>query len=206
VFYDGERADGVSLFSKPSAGGDEFEVSRQVPATAEMSDCSATHCVMGAWRPEAGTNFDLLSVRLSDGAVQPFAATPADENDARISPDGRFVAYVVNMGGRDEVFVRPFPSGSGQWQLSAGGGEAPSWSRDGRTLYFLTASDIVALPIATASGFSPGTPRVIASRKVGSPGAPLEISGAQVTPDGRILAAVSRATSAATYRLVLNWR
>jgi eukaryotic-like serine/threonine-protein kinase len=206
VFYTADRPDGVSLFAKAATGGEEVLFSHALPLDAGLNDCASAYCLIGAWRPEAGTNYDLLTVRLSDGAVQPFAATEADENDARISPDGRFVAYDVAQAGQSEIFVRPFPAGSGLWQISAGGGSAPSWSPDGRTLYFLTAKDVVGVPISNAGGFSPGTPRVVMPRMVGSPAAPQQIAYAMAAPDGRILAAISRAAAAsAPYRLVINW-
>jgi Tol biopolymer transport system component len=57
----------------------------------------------------------------------------------RISPDGRFVVYISNPSGRDEVFVRPFnPAAAADaaaaepWQVSDQGGIGmPFWRRDG---------------------------------------------------------------------------
>ena len=40
--------------------------------------------------------------------------------------------------GRDEVYVRGFPSGEGKWLISANGGTRPSWRRDGRELFYMS--------------------------------------------------------------------
>ena len=53
-----------------------------------------------------------------------------------VSPDGRWIAYESRETGRHEVYVRPFPTGSGQVQISPDGGDDPQWSPDGRKLYY----------------------------------------------------------------------
>jgi serine/threonine-protein kinase len=63
------------------------------------------------------------------GDVRAFLSSPANERDARFSPDGRFVAYGSDESGRAEIYVRPFPGPGGRWQVSTGGGSAPQWSR-----------------------------------------------------------------------------
>ncbi len=45
---------------------------------------------------------------------------PFGKRDAVVSPDGRWIAYISNEGGENSVFVRPFPSGEGRWQISSG--------------------------------------------------------------------------------------
>jgi Tol biopolymer transport system component len=55
-----------------------------------------------------------------------------------LSPDGRWLAYVSDLSGRDEVYVSPFPDvASGRWRVSTEGGVGPLWSRDGTELFFL---------------------------------------------------------------------
>ena len=60
---------------------------------------------------ESGLDLGLLSV--ADGSVSPLIATPFNELNADISPDGRYVAYESDESGRFEVYVRPFPATSG---------------------------------------------------------------------------------------------
>jgi eukaryotic-like serine/threonine-protein kinase len=71
--------------------------------------------------------------------VTPLLHTRFDERMGQVSPDGRFLAYVSNESGRDDVFVVSFPSVSEKWPISSGGGTAPRWRRDGKELFYLAA-------------------------------------------------------------------
>jgi serine/threonine protein kinase len=199
-------ANSVQLMSKALAGGDERIVARKLPVTAGLLSCSADYCMLSAWQPEAGTNYDLLAVRLSDGVVVPAVASAADENNGRLSPDGKLLAYALEQNGEENVFVRTFPSGSGLWQVSTGGGHEPVWSRDGRELYYLSDRDLIAVKISMHGGFTAGPPRVVRSRSLAAADGSLRMQHAQVAPDGRVLAEMPRTSDAgALYRLMLNW-
>ena len=87
-----------------------------------------------------------------------FLATPRQEGAAKFSPDGRFVAYCSDESGRFEVYVRPFPEGAGKWQVSTNGGTQPRWSRDGKELFYVEGSILMAVPLKTAPSFSVSTP------------------------------------------------
>jgi Tol biopolymer transport system component len=205
VYYLTVLPGGGQLMAK-TLGGDETLAARNVPAGSELQDCSRDYCLLAIWRPAAGTNYDLLRVRLADGAIEPAVATAADENDGRLSPDGTLLAYALQEGGLENIFVQTFPAGSGKWQVTTAGGHAPFWSRDGRTLYFLTNDLVVGGEVSTRGGFSIGEPVTIARRRpTGSPAAP-PLRYADIAADGRVLAEVPRApTSVTPYRLVLNW-
>jgi len=83
-------------------------------------------------------SFDILVMRLgSDTTLRPLLAESYDELEPRLSPDGRWLAYVSRETGDREIFVRPFPNvDEGKWQISQGGGTDPLWSRDGKELFF----------------------------------------------------------------------
>ena len=75
-----------------------------------------------------------------------------DQDQARLSPDGRWVAYVSNESGRREVLVRPFAlvssnigeSAEASVMVSKSGGTAPRWRGDGKELFFVTREGAVA--------------------------------------------------------------
>ena len=64
------------------------------------------------------------------------------------SPDGRWLAYYSNESGRNEVYVRQFPSPGGRWQISSGGGTYPTWSRTKRELFYSLNGRIMVVPFA----------------------------------------------------------
>lgn len=61
-------------------------------------------------------------------------------DEARFSPDGKWVAYHAAQKATPDVFVTPFPATSERLQISTSGGVQPRWSPDGRELFFLDLS------------------------------------------------------------------
>ncbi len=83
-----------------------------------------------------------------------FLASAANERNPKISPDGRYLAYQSDESGRDEIYVRPFPSGGGKWQASVNGGTAPRWRGDGRELYYVEGETLMAVSVASEPAFT----------------------------------------------------
>jgi Tol biopolymer transport system component len=75
-----------------------------------------------------------------DRTPAPFLQSPFNVLQGRLSPDSRWMAYVSNESGRNEVYVRPFPSGEGKRQISLNGGSDPAWRGDGGELFYLAAN------------------------------------------------------------------
>jgi len=103
---------------------------------------------------------DIVGIRVDgDTTPMPLVATPKTELQPMVSRDGRWLAYASNESGAAEVYVRPFPETAGsRWQVSNGGGDQPTWSADGRELYYLAPSArLMAVPVRTAGGFAIGT-------------------------------------------------
>ena len=86
-------------------------------------------------KPEA--DYDLMVLRLNGPSQpEPLVQTPADERNAEISPDGRWLAYESSTTRRSQIYVRPFPNvGDGEYQVSTDGGRTPVWAPNGRELY-----------------------------------------------------------------------
>jgi serine/threonine-protein kinase len=80
---------------------------------------------------------------------------PYDEKAPALSPDGRWLAYVSNESGRDEVYVRPFPDvDGGKWQVSRNGGNEPLWAHSGRELFYRRfRSALVAVSVSSGAAF-----------------------------------------------------
>jgi eukaryotic-like serine/threonine-protein kinase len=75
----------------------------------------------------------------------------------KISPDGRWMAYISNESGKVEVYVRPFPDvNKGKWQVSISGGYDPLWSQDGRELFYRKGDTVMAVAVQTETTFKPG--------------------------------------------------
>ena len=120
-----------ALFQKPLAGTSAEKPLGQVQAGFPL-DWSRD----GQRLLYSNTNGDLYI--LSGGKVEPFTQTTAAENHGQFSPDGKWIVYDSNESGRQEVWMQPYPSTGGKFQISTAGGFMPRWSADGKALYFIT--------------------------------------------------------------------
>jgi Tol biopolymer transport system component len=105
--------------------------------------CPKSPCQPSDWSPDG--RFLVLTVgRMdvwtmpvgSEGQAQPLLTESFAERDARISPDGRWLAYVSDETGRPEVSVRSLTGPARRVVVSSGGGDQPVWRRDGAELFF----------------------------------------------------------------------
>ncbi len=80
-------------------------------------------------------------------AARAMLQTPFAEYHARFSPDGRWVSYISNESGREEVYVTPLslpeagqsaPPSSARVRVSTAGGQLPRWGRGGTELFYLS--------------------------------------------------------------------
>ena len=80
-----------------------------------------------------------MSITCEDGRAERLPMnTAANEYQAVVSPDDRWLAYVTDASGRDEVWVASFPSGQVKRQVSIDGGTSPQWTDRGRELAYLS--------------------------------------------------------------------
>jgi eukaryotic-like serine/threonine-protein kinase len=101
------------------------------------------------------TSWDILRVPLDSGAVErSYLHSPALEGAPRFSPDGKWVALTSDESGQFEVYVRSFPDPSSKVQVSVAGGAEPSWSPDGRRLYYRSGRFLLAARVAFTPTFT----------------------------------------------------
>lgn len=96
-----------------------------------------------------------------DKKLVPYLQSPANEIEAVLSPNGKWLAYISDESGRIEVYVTAFPEPGGKWQISSGGGSDPSWSADGKQLYFKNNDKLMLVPIGNVDTFAFGAPSAL---------------------------------------------
>jgi hypothetical protein len=122
----------------------------------------------------------------------------------RVSPDGRWLAYVANEDAKTRVYVRPFRGAGARVQVSPDAGDSPRWSRDGTRLYFRhvdsplgSGSLFVARVRPTSSAFDVAAP----SRVVG-----LQEGGVyDLSPDGAHVVMLGEGDTRVQLVVTANW-
>ena len=113
----------------------------------------------------------------------PYLATSAHERAARISPDGRWVAYQSDETGRHEVYVQSYPRPGRKLLVSTGGGINPVWRGDGRELYYWQGDQLVAAQLGIGAANAPLSVRGRAAL-FRAPYAQSVLANYDVSPDG----------------------
>ena len=91
---------------------------------------------------ESKTGFDIFYLDLlGERKLVPILTSTYNEFDARLSPDGKWLAYSSDETGNIELYVTSFPAAGGKWQVSNGGllardvNTVMDWSPDGNLRY-----------------------------------------------------------------------
>jgi len=129
---------------------------------------------------------NLFRIALPEGEVTQLTDTDYRETLAEPSPDGRWIAYVSDETGREEIFVQSYPDmGARRLQISTTGGTQPLW-RDQNMLYYRNGDAIMAVAVSTEPDrtITVGQPEVVIRGSYANPqgGRTYDIG-----PDGRFL-------------------
>jgi Tol biopolymer transport system component len=153
-------------------------------------------------RQDPKTDDDLWVLPMSgDHTPRPIVNTPFSELDARVSHDGRWLAYTSNESERYEVYVTPFPTSGERWKVSTNGGEQPTWRRDGRELFYRQGTKLMAVSVASGRDFAAGTPTMLFEGLRTDSGLSYDIA-----LDGRFLVNRLVERTDAPLTLVTDWR
>jgi serine/threonine protein kinase len=142
------------------------------------------------------------------GKPASYLGGPRRQQQAKFSPDGRYVAYGDDRTGTFDVYVQPFPDAStGKWMVSSGGGTEPRWSRDGKELFYLAGQTLMSVPVTLTPTFSLGPPVKLFDTPVQS-GYTNESDIWQVSPDGKrfLMLPADAGQSGPELRVIVNWQ
>ncbi|MBI1825174.1 MAG: PD40 domain-containing protein [Planctomycetes bacterium] len=96
------------------------------------------------------TEVDLMILRLDNAERKPetFLATPFNERQPALSPDGKWIAYVSNESGEPEIYVRPFLRPGAKVKVSSALALVPRWSPDGNEIIYRVDQKIMAVSLS----------------------------------------------------------
>jgi hypothetical protein len=149
---------------------------------------------------------DIMVVDRQDKAeARAFLKTQFREGAPMFSPDGKWIAYVSDKSGRNEIYMRPFPGPGEEWTISTGGGIEPVWARNTGELFYRQGDAMMIVDVKTAPTLVIGKPRKLFERRYERSRA--FFPNYDVTPDGRRLLMVKGSTQEVPTQInvVLNW-
>jgi Tol biopolymer transport system component len=194
------------------AGGSPRELLLQTQ-TEETFACDTSpdgrYIVYQRMNPKTGWDIWALP-RETKSAPMPLIQTDADERSARLSPDGRWIAFVSNNSGVSEIYVQPFPGPGRRIKVSTKGGDEPQWRADGAELFYMALDgNLTATPIKAANSDSLdiGTPTPLFGAQTGLIVRPIIAGDYIASPDGQrfLINRLLRDAGGTPVRIVLNW-
>ena len=161
VAYSSYRSGLIDIWVRSGDGvGEEFLI-HSTPSQERISDWSQDGKFM-LYSMVKDARRDILFLNRSGGGKwvpQTYLATQANEHVAKLSPDGRYAAYLSDESGRSELYVREFPKGGRKWIVSSNGALHPRWSRDGKEIFYSENGTLMAVPVTSKPEFEAGSPQ-----------------------------------------------
>ena len=203
LIYPADRRGAPHLHARDVTGSDEREITPPMP-TGPQSLVTVTpdgrQVLFTA--PVLDTSLDIFIAPI-DGSSAPLPLVHSKARDIgpRVSPNGRWLAYVSDESGRNEVYVRPLTEDHPRVQVSRAGGNNIQWRADGREIFYTEAgARLMAADVAASPTFEAGALRVV----FGLPGPFVDYS---VSNDGQrfLFVMLDREAEAGTLSAVLNW-
>jgi serine/threonine-protein kinase len=179
-----------------------------IPGTSEFDypgSVTADGQTLVFLRSSQETSFDIYTLPLADPSrVRPLLNTTAYEGGARLSPDGRWLSYISNESGRNEVYLRPFPGSDRRWQISTEGGTQAIWNPNGKEIFYRNGDRMMAVGLSATPEVALSAPRLLFEQQYAY-GAGITIANYDVSRDGQRFLMVKDEASAGRLNVVLNW-
>jgi Tol biopolymer transport system component len=138
ILFNSTAGGGPDIYAKASSGAGNEEVLLKSSTVKRPTDWSRDGRFILYDDDNSKNRADLWALPLfGDKKPVLLLQTPFAEQQARFSPDGKWIAYISDESGTPEVYVQSFPPSGGKWQVSTNGGYTPRWRRDGKELLYL---------------------------------------------------------------------
>jgi serine/threonine-protein kinase len=204
VFSSTRNTNDTGLFWRPADGSEEVKLLLSRENRSFPISWSPDGQTLAFYEVTPTNGRDIWVLPL-EGEPSAFLATSFNERSPEFSPDGKWLAYVSNESGRDEVYVQPYPGPGGRWLISNEGGSEPVWSADGRELFYRYEEQMMAATVETEPVFRAGAPQVLFEGRYAVDAGP-NARNYDISPDGqRFLMIKEEQTERGQINVILNW-
>ena len=205
---DGELGPGIALLSLGST-----DPPLRVLRTPEIGfwEFPTSWSPDGKWLLFASTSgepsHDIELMNLDDKDRIVVVKTDNAEFGAVFSPDGNWIAYVSNLSGQTEIYVKSFPDPGPSHLVSISGGQEPRWSRSGNELFYRHGNTLLSVSVSYEPSITFQTPRVLFQGAFKSTDFGGGNANYDVTQDGKQFVMIERVNQVKPHfiNLVMNW-
>ena len=171
ILFSSMRTGNFDIYRRPADGSGKDEAFFSEPANATFVASISNDGKFAICESGGVSNKDISVLQLAgERSLSPLLNAAYHENNGRIHPKGRWLAYESNQEGQSEIYVCQYPDvRSGRRKISTGGGRDPLWSPDGKELFYRGGDSVMAVSIETESDFRPGKPKILFPDKYGFP-------------------------------------
>ena len=147
------------LYRKAANGTGEAELILDDTVALPYSWSTDDELIVTFQGEDTGWDVGVVRIGQSDD-IESLLDTRFDEQSPALSPDGRWLAYVSNESGREEVLVRPYPDvESDRGKVSPTGGVSPIWNGASSELYYRQGFTIMSVSFESLESF--GTAEIV---------------------------------------------
>jgi eukaryotic-like serine/threonine-protein kinase len=213
---DGSR---VVFASRRSGQSDLYIKSAAGAGTEDVLLRSKLDKYPDSWSPDGRTivfelvnpknKLELWMLSLDGRQASPYLQSEFNGGHAAISPDGHWIAYTSDETGRLEIYVQSFPTPTGgRYPISPGGGDQPSWRRDGKELFYIALDrKLMAVPVTAGAAFESQPARALFQSRMDVPSITAARNNYAAAADGQkfLVYTLSDALSSSPMTAVINW-
>jgi hypothetical protein len=187
---------------------------RRFPTSWSADGRTLAYYVGPQGTPTGSRDLWMLDVDGDMQTEEPFVETPFMERGGIFSPNGRWLAYVSDKSGQNDVYARPFPGPGIEVTISVEGGQEPVWAPSGSELYYRHDDELVVVSVdEVGQSLSVGAPRHVLDDRFmrDTGGAQGGVANYNIAPNGEAFVMVEDASSAGAAVLspqlyvVTNW-
>lgn len=199
--YDSSKSGHQQVYVKHGIGQGSEEMVTDGPENKELYDWTLDGREVIFGRQNENTGWDLYAAPIQgDHKPRALVEAPFNQTGARVSPDGKWLAYISDESGQPEVFVQAINDPSSRTQVSRETGTDPRWVRSGNELLYLSKNRVMSVKFAPGGALSPGKSVVLFEDKK-------DWSGYDVARDGRLVVIRDAENKGwgTQINVVLNW-
>jgi serine/threonine protein kinase/Tol biopolymer transport system component len=181
--YDSSKSGRQQIYVKRGMTQDNETAVTDTPDNKELYGWTPNGREVIFARQSKDKGWDLYAAAVEgDHKPRPLVVGPFNQNGARLSPDGKWLAYVSDESGQQEVFVQSMSDPSTRAQISSEGGGDPRWAHSGNELFFRSKNRMMEVRFAPGSALNPSKPTMLFEDKA-------DWAGYDVAADGRFVVA-----------------